>query len=338
MNAMRHTTASDATEIPVQYRVIHGYRRAFRMLGEGPPLLLIHGIGDSSATWLEIMPALAERYTVIAPDLLGHGASDRPRADYGVGAYACGMRDLLAVLGIDQVSVVGHSLGGGVAMQFAYQFPTRVQRIVLVAAGGVGRGVHPVLRMAAAPGSELVMKLATLGPTRAISKPVVRALQGIGALDFEDDLDYLLDCYDELGDPAARRAFLRTLRAVVDFRGQVVTMLDRAYLQAGIPTMLVWGDQDRIVPWKHAPRAAAALAEARLEVFEGTGHFPHHSDPQRFVDVVLDHLDNTEPANLTLDHFAARLRTGPARITAAPVKTVPVASPAPTSPAKLRVL
>lgn len=296
---------------PVQYRVIHGYRRAFRMMGSGPAILLIHGIGDSSETWVDVMPKLAERYTVIAPDLLGHGMSDRPRADYGVGAYACGMRDLLSVLDIDKVSIVGHSLGGGVAMQFAYQFPTRVQRLVLVAAGGVGRGVHPVLRMSAAPGSEFVMKLATLDPVRAVSKPVTKLLQKVGAIDFEDDLDYLLNCYDVLADPASRRAFLRTLRAVVDVRGQVVTMLDRCYLQAGIPTMLVWGDKDKIVPWKHAGRAANALAAARLEVFEGTGHFPHHSDPERFVKVVLEHLDSTAPADIDLDEFAQRLRGGP---------------------------
>lgn len=291
-------------------------------MGSGPAVLLIHGIGDSSATWLDVMPKLAERYTVIAPDLLGHGSSDRPRADYGIGAYACGMRDLLSVLDIDSVSIVGHSLGGGVAMQFAYQFPERVERIALVSAGGVGRGVHPVLRMAAAPGSEFTLPFATSAPIRGISKLVARTVQKTGLMDFGNDLDYLLSCYDVLADSASRRAFLRTLRSVVDVRGQVVTMLDRCYLQKGIPTMLIWGDKDQVVPWKHAARAASAMPEARLEVFESTGHFPHHSDPERFVRVLLNFLETTSAAQFDQDDWASKIRGGPLR------QAPPIADPA----------
>ena len=294
----------------MEYRVIHGYRRAFCVVGSGPAVLLIHGIGDSSATWEEVIPALAKHHTVIAPDLLGHGESDRPRADYGVGAYACGMRDLLAVLGIDSVNLVGHSLGGGVAMQFAYQFPERVDRLVLVSAGGVGRGVHPMLRVAATPGSEFTLPLATSAPVRAATKFAANHLKRFGSLGFGDDLSYLLSCYDALADPAARRAFLRTLRSVVDWRGQVVTMLDRCYLQGAIPTMLVWGDRDHVVPWKHAKRAAGAMPNARLEVFRGTGHFPHHSDPDRFIAVLLDHLANTTAASHDPDAWANLVRGG----------------------------
>src|SRR6187399_857444 len=131
----------------LQFRTIHGYRRAFRVAGSGPAILLIHGIGDNSTTWHTVQSMLARRYTVIAPDLLGHGQSDKPRADYSVAAYANGMRDLLSVLDIDRVTVVGHSLGGGVAMQFAYQFPERCERLVLVGSGGVGASVHPLLRL-----------------------------------------------------------------------------------------------------------------------------------------------------------------------------------------------
>jgi pimeloyl-ACP methyl ester carboxylesterase len=138
----------------IRFRDIHGYWRAFRMAGSGPPLLLIHGIGDSSETWLKVIPELARRHTVIAPDLLGHGESAKPRADYAVAAYACGMRDLLSVLDVDRVTVVGHSLGGGIAMQFAYQFPERCERLVLVGSGGIGQEVHPLLRIAAAPAAQ----------------------------------------------------------------------------------------------------------------------------------------------------------------------------------------
>ena len=126
----------------LHYQTIHGYRRAFRIAGSGPALLLIHGIGDNSTTWHSVHSKLAQRVTVIAPDLLGHGQSDKPRADYSVAAYANGMRDLLSVLDVEKVTVVGHSLGGGVAMQFAYQFPQLVERLILVGAGGVTKLVE----------------------------------------------------------------------------------------------------------------------------------------------------------------------------------------------------
>src|SRR4029453_7765057 len=132
---------------------VHGHDVAYRQAGEGPLLVMIHGIAGSSGTWGPVMPLLAERYTVIAPDLLGHGESAKPRGDYSLGAYASGVRDLLAVLGHERVTVVGHSLGGGIAMQFAYQFPERVERLVLVSSGGLGREVHLLLRAAALPGS-----------------------------------------------------------------------------------------------------------------------------------------------------------------------------------------
>lgn len=131
------------TEPRMVFRTIHGYRRAFRLAGSGPVLVLIHGIGDNSSTWLDVIPHLAKKYTVIAPDLLGHGRSDKPRADYSVAAYANGVRDLLSVLGVERATIIGHSLGGGVAMQFGYQFPEMIERLVLVSSGGVTKGVHP---------------------------------------------------------------------------------------------------------------------------------------------------------------------------------------------------
>src|SRR6201999_1674399 len=144
----------------LQFRTIHGYRRAFRVAGSGPAILLIHGIGDNSTTWSTVQTKLAQRFTVIAPDLLGHGKSDKPRADYSVAAYANGMRDLLSVLDIDEVTVIGHSLGGGVAMQFAYQFPQLVERLILVGAGGVTKDVNVALRIASLPlGSEALALL-----------------------------------------------------------------------------------------------------------------------------------------------------------------------------------
>src|SRR5262245_1007258 len=197
----------------VTYRTVHGYRRAYRMLGTGPPLLLLHGIGDSSRGWLPLLPALAERYTVIAPDLLGHGASAKPRADYSVAAYANGMRDLLDVLGVERVTLVGHSLGGGVAAQFAYQYPARCERLVLVASGGVARGVTPILRMAAAPLAEFTLPLLQLPTSRLTGLALLQVLKRLGT-NLGADADELVRVFDALPDGAARTAFTRTLRSV----------------------------------------------------------------------------------------------------------------------------
>ena len=260
----------------IRFRDIHGYWRAFRMVGSGPPLLLIHGIGDSSETWLKVIPELAERHTVIAPDLLGHGESAKPRADYAVAAYACGMRDLLGVLDVDRVTVVGHSLGGGIAMQFAYQFPDRCERLVLVGSGGIGREVHPLLRVAAAPGAELGLSVAASVPVRAAMRFAAPVLRSTGGMRLGSDFGYVLERYRALRPRTARQAFLRTLRAGVDVRGQVITMLDRCYLAAALPTLIIWGRRDRVIPVRHARIAHEAMPGSRLEVFDRSGHFPHH--------------------------------------------------------------
>lgn len=301
-----------------RFAVVHGYRRAFRVVGSGPPLVLLHGIGDSSRTWRRVLEPLSEGRTVIAPDLLGHGDSDKPRADYSAAAYACGLRDLLAVLDVDRATVVGHSLGGGVAMQFAYQFPERCDRLVLVSTGGVGREVHPLLRLAAAPGAEAVLPLLTGTPLRLASwalGPVGRWFveRGVDVLRLGDDLEHVLDCYAALATPQQRASFLRTLRSVVDLRGQVVTMLDRCYLAAGLPTLLVWGGQDRVVPVEHAGVAHRAMPGSRLEVIPDAGHFPQLSHPERFAAVLRDFLDRTAPAEHDPERWRRLLRSGGTR-------------------------
>ncbi|OLT32708.1 alpha/beta hydrolase [Rhodococcus sp. BGS-1C] len=306
---MRKLRPVPDAEPRLEYRTVHGYRRAFRMVGEGPALLLIHGIGDNSETWKEVIPHLARNYTVIAPDLLGHGSSDKPRADYSVAAYANGMRDLLSVLAIEHVTVVGHSLGGGVAMQFAYQFPQMVDRLVLVSSGGVTKDVHPLLRIASLPLASEVVKLLRLPG----ALPMIRlAGDVIGRLNHTPlrpgailhDTPDLIRVLSGLPDPTAHEAYLRTLRAVVDWRGQVVTMLDRCYLTENLPVLLVWGDQDSVIPVAHAHLAHSAMPGSRLSVFERSGHFPFRDDPIRFLGVLEDFFDSTT----TLDFDESRWR------------------------------
>jgi pimeloyl-ACP methyl ester carboxylesterase len=278
-------------------------------VGQGPALLLIHGIGDRSDTWYDLIPTLAKSHTVIAPDLLGHGRSEKPRADYSVAAYANAMRDLLSVLGIDRATVIGHSLGGGVAMQFAYQYPERCERLVLVATGGIGREVNPVLRLASAPNADLLLPLLGVPGMKRVGIRLMRLLKMVGT-DLGRDADQLQRVWDALPDATARRAFVRTLRAVVDWRGQVITMLDRCYLTRGMPTLLVWGTRDAIVPYAHAGLAHAAMPGSRLEVFEGAAHFPHQSDPERFVRVLRDFLTATAPASFSSAEWRELLRRG----------------------------
>jgi pimeloyl-ACP methyl ester carboxylesterase len=286
---------------------LHGHSVRYLTAGSGPALVLIHGITSSADTWRPAMTALARDHTVIAPDLLGHGASAKPRGDYSLGAYASGVRDLLAALGHDRVTVVGHSLGGGVAMQFAYQFPERTERLVLVSSGGLGREVNVLLRAAALPGAELVLPL--LAPSW-----LGRAVDGMSwagtrlGLRARRDLEEMVRGFVSLSEASARAAFLHTLRAVIDPGGQRVNGHDRLYLAANLPTLLVWGERDPIIPVAHGIEAHAAMPGSRLEVFEASGHFPHMDDTFRFVDVMDEFLATTEPAHLDPETLRSRLR------------------------------
>lgn len=300
-------TVTRGTEI--EHVVVHGYRRAFRRCGSGPVLLLLHGIGDSSAAWEPLMPALGERFTVIAPDLLGHGASDKPRADYSVAAYANGVRDLMDVLGVERATVVGHSLGGGVAAQACYQYPHRFERLVLVSTGGVAREVAPALRLLSAPYAELALPVTRLPGARLVARGLAEVAKRT-PLALGRDADELVRVFDGLPSGPARKSFTRTLRSVVDWRGQLVTMLDRCYLADEMPTLLVWGDRDGVIPVAHGHLAHAAMPASRLEVFAGAGHFPHHAEPERFVALLRAFVDETAPARFDADRWVDRLRTG----------------------------
>jgi pimeloyl-ACP methyl ester carboxylesterase len=276
---------------------IHGHDVSYRMAGTGPAIVLIHGIAESSMTWRAVMPSLAEHYTVIAPDLLGHGRSAKPRGDYSLGAYASGIRDLLAVLGRERVSLVGHSLGGGVAMQFAYQFPEWAQRLVLVASGGLGKEVSPFLKAVTLPGAEYVLPLL---PHRRIREAVEwpGAIARRAGWRPNDTLAEVWRSYTTLTDRHGQMAFIHTVRSVIDIAGQRVSAHDRLYLAAAMPTLIVWGDHDRVIPVAHAYRAAEAMQGARLEIIEGAGHFLPWRNADRFLAILEDFLKTTTPTHV----------------------------------------
>ncbi len=293
----------------VQYLTLHGHRRAFVKSGTGPALLLLHGLGCDHTTWEPVIETLSRRYTVIAPDLLGHGLSAKPRADYSVGGYANGMRDLITVLGIDKVTVVGHSFGGGVAMQFAYQFPERTERLMLVASGGLGPEVSPAIRAITTPGFHQAMSLLTLPGVRHVGTAGLRALART-PLRLTHDLDEVAGIYDSFRDPHARAAIRHVVRAVVDWRGQIVTMSDRAYLTEAMPMAVVWGRDDRVIPVRHASNCAALAPRARIEIIPNAGHFPHKDHPQRFARIVHEFIRSTQPASYSRARFRALLKAG----------------------------
>jgi len=288
---------------------LHGHRVRYLQAGTGPVLALVHGITSTADTWVPAMEGLCRDHTVIAPDLLGHGASAKPRGDYSLGAYASGVRDLLAALGHDRVTVVGHSLGGGIAMQFAYQFPERTERLVLVSSGGLGREVSVLLRAAALPGAELVLPF-------LVPSWLARAVGGVGragariGLRASADVGELVRGFLSLSDAESRAAFLHTLRAVIDPLGQRVSGHDRLYLAEELPTLLVWGERDPIIPAAHGRSAHAAMPGSRLELFERSGHFPHQDDALRFVELLRGFVAGTEPARLDAETLRERIRAG----------------------------
>jgi pimeloyl-ACP methyl ester carboxylesterase len=293
---------------------LHGHRVRYRICGEDPSgkrpvLLLVHGMAGSSTTWQYVMPALAERYTVIAPDLPGHGQSDKPRQDYSLGAHANALRDLLIAIGIEQATVVGQSLGGGIAMQLAYQHPCHCERLVLVSSGGLGQEVSWILRFLAFPGVEYLAPVIFPSFVRDAGNSISGRLRRLGLRAPRVEEEWR--SYVSLTDPDTRGAFLRTLRAVVDVTGQTVSARDRLYLSSRLPTLIIWGERDRIIPVSHANEAHQAMPGSRLELFEESGHFPHVEEPDRFVDVLTGFIDSTEPVHLDGADWRDLLMGGP---------------------------
>jgi pimeloyl-ACP methyl ester carboxylesterase len=283
---------------------LHGRTVGYLEAGEGPVLLLLHGMAGTCENWERTIAPLARGHLVIAPDFPGHGESEPGGGDYSLGGLASGLRDLLAVLGHDRATLVGHSLGGGVAMQFAYQFPEIVERLVLVSSGGLGPEVSPLLRAAALPGADLFIG-ATASVGQKVGSLVGRGL-GLVGLRPSADVSEVARGYASLADRERRRAFLGTLRGVVGTEGQRVAATDRLYLAEAVPVLIVWGERDPIIPVGHGEEAHELLPGSRLEVFPGIGHLPQIEDPLHFVAVLEDFIADTEPAHFDREEWRAR--------------------------------
>jgi pimeloyl-ACP methyl ester carboxylesterase len=276
---------------------LHGHEVIYHTAGSGPPVVLIHGMVNSSRHWREVAERLAVRYTVIAPDLVGHGDSATPRGDYSLGAHAAVIRDLLTAIGVGPATIVGHSLGGGVAMQFFWQFPQRVERLVLVSSGGLGREVSPMLRGAAVPGAAAaVWAIAHPRVLAALDDVADRLRKGGGGRGVY--LRAFTRALRPLQAAGARRAFLQTLRAVIDARGQKVSATDRLYLLGPVPTMIVWGERDHTIPLAHGRAAHEQIPNSRFETLARAAHFPHLEDPEGLAEVLTEFIETTEAYTL----------------------------------------
>lgn len=275
--------------LTAQRVVLHGHELSYVDSGTGSVVLFIHGILGSQRQWNRLLDRMDDTQRVIVPDLFGHGESEKPVGDYSLGSHAATLRDLLDHLDIDRVTLVGHSLGGGIAMQFHYLFPERVERLVLIASGGLGREVSPLLRSATLPLAEQVLRVAASGPVLSQLTALGEGLSKVGWKP-GSDIRAIWRGFTALEDGDSRRAFLATTRSVIDLGGQTITAHGRLEEAIEVPTLVVWGSRDRMIPAWHALSAQRSLPHCRVELFEGSGHFPHLQEPERFAELLREFI------------------------------------------------
>jgi pimeloyl-ACP methyl ester carboxylesterase len=272
---------------------LHGHELCYVDVGSGAPIVFVHGLMSSSTTWSAQIDRHATDHRVIAPDLYGHGQSAKPAGDYSLSAHAASLRDLFDALDIADATLVGHSLGGGIALQLAYLFPDRVNALVLVSSGGLGRELNPLLRAATLPGSELVLPLVASRWLHSVGDTALNIWSKVGLPAISPSSDEAWRTLPTLADAATRRAFLATSRSVIDVHGQTVTAQHRLSGFASRPSMLIWGERDRMIPASHVEAARQEMPATRVEIFDRSGHFPHLDEPDRFAMVLADFM--TQP-------------------------------------------
>jgi pimeloyl-ACP methyl ester carboxylesterase len=276
-----------ANEVRDHFLEVEGVRLHWAEIGEAsdaPPVVLLHGLNNSSLSWSHVAPLLASDRRVVMPDLPGHGQSARPNTGYELAWYARIIARWLEAVGIERADIVGHSFGGGVAQMLLLECPERVRRLVLVAAGGLGKSVGWWLRLASLPRvvEYLGQPFMALGTRLALRS----AHEGVT----QKDIAELSRFNSQAG---SARAFARTVRDVINWRGQRRTFLKRVTEVAELPAVLIlWGDRDALIPIEQGRAFAAMLEGAVFKTFEGCGHYLHNEQPEAFVRAVRDFLDD----------------------------------------------
>lgn len=243
----------------------------------GPPLVLLHGLSDSYSSWMHLVPPLARDRRVLVPDLPGHGLSARPDASYELQWYAHLMARWLESRGLESVDVVGHSFGGGVALMMLPECRQRIRRLILVSSGGLGREISFLLRLASIPYLVELFGQPFMGPATRLG------LMATGGAFSQKDGAKRSAMNARSG---SARAFARTVRDIIDWRGQRRSFLERPSDLALPPIAVFWGDRDAVIPVSHARALAQSMDGVRLTVFDGCGHYPHHEQPEAFVRAV----------------------------------------------------
>lgn len=279
---------------------LNGTQVSYRhFLGQGTPVLLVHGVGSSIDTWSEVYSRLTQTgRSVVAVDLFGHGKSGSGNGDYSLGANATMLRDVLNFLDIDQVHLVGHSLGGGVSMQMFYQYPDRITSLTLIASGGLGIEVGMSLRAATLPGSELVIRVISRPEVTSTLKSVVGVLEVFGVRRHGFD-DRLIQTLQDLQDEEKLSGFVNTLRSVIGIRGQRVSALNRLALVNPERTLIIWGDRDPMLPPAHGYALHELLPGSRIVIVPNGGHDPHGDSPALVFNELVDHIERAEVASIS---------------------------------------
>jgi pimeloyl-ACP methyl ester carboxylesterase len=251
----------------------------------GPPgapvVVLLHGLASDSDTWdRAIGPLGAHGLRVLAVDLLGHGHSDKPDCAYLLSDFADSLLAFMDALGLPSATLCGHSFGGAIAIYFGSQHPERVERVVLVAAGGLGREVHPVLRAAALPVAPALLRAALRPPLRRIYRHpgLHRALRLT-----PDNVTNLRRAARALGSEAGQASFFASLRGVIAPSGQRAASREMRAFAEKVPMLLIWNESDPVIPLAHAQVHVAATPSSRLVVFPSGGHEPHRRSADRFA-------------------------------------------------------
>jgi pimeloyl-ACP methyl ester carboxylesterase len=268
--------------------MVAGHRMSYVTGGSGPPVLLLHGLGANSFSWRHTMPALLPHYTVFAPDMLGCGESDKAGVDYGLEAMASYVAGFMDAVGLERAHVVGHSMGGGLAMQFHHLYPGRTERLALVSSGGMGRAMHWLLRISTLPGAEGVISM--LADPRLRFPQMSRNMEVRRMRRLEQEFDATTPTMlDRFRSRETRQAFLMMLRGSCGLNGQRLTAVP-LLAELTMPVLLIWGGRDATIPVAHGQIARALIPNAHLEVLAQCFHRPQLEAPQRFNELLLAFL------------------------------------------------
>ena len=278
---------------PDRYLDVNGVRTRYWMVGEqGTPILLVHGILRFAEDWIHNIEALAQNHRVYVVDLVGYGCTDKPDIDYTQEEFVIFLKNFMEILGLHQVTAIGHSMGGGILTNLAYHHPDKVARMVLVASAGLGKEVHYGFRLGTLPWLPQVMAR----PNRLIISRAFKDVVYNGEIISPAVVE---EAYQRFYLPGARNALLKTIRSGLTLRGikrEILDQVRQALPSLSIPILIIWGRQDNVVPLHHAHTALEHLPNAQLYVMEECGHFPMFEHPRTFNRLVDTFLACTEAA------------------------------------------